>query len=85
MLREKEIWALDTATHSVRFVTHCDVDRAGCERALVALKVELVKSHRWRERENGNGREEISCRRQSEGGWDTADVVCAWREGQVGH
>lgn len=38
LLREKEIWALDTATYSVRFVTHCDVDRAGCERALVALK-----------------------------------------------
>src|SRR5580692_10454019 len=37
LLREQEIWALDTATYSVRFVTHCDVDRAGCERALVAL------------------------------------------------
>ncbi|HYL84498.1 MAG TPA: GntG family PLP-dependent aldolase [Candidatus Angelobacter sp.] len=38
LLREKEIWALDTATYSVRFVTHCDVHRAGCERALVALR-----------------------------------------------
>lgn len=38
LLREKEIWALDTATYSVRFVTHCDVDRAGCERALGALR-----------------------------------------------
>jgi threonine aldolase len=37
LLREKGIWALDTATYSVRFVTHCDVDRAGCERALVEL------------------------------------------------
>ena len=37
MLREKQIWALDTAIYSVRFVTHSDVDRAGCERALVAL------------------------------------------------
>jgi threonine aldolase len=37
LLREKGIWALDTATYSVRFVTHYDVDRAGCERALVAL------------------------------------------------
>jgi len=37
LLREKGIWALDTATYAVRFVTHCDVDRAGCERALVAL------------------------------------------------
>ena len=42
LLREKGIWALDTATYSVRFVTHCDVDRAGCERALVALG-EIVK------------------------------------------
>ena len=38
LLREKEIWALDTAIYSVRFVTHCDVDRAGCERALAALR-----------------------------------------------
>ena len=36
-LREKKIWALDTAVYSVRFVTHCDVDRESCERALVAL------------------------------------------------
>lgn len=36
-LREKDIWALDTEKYSVRFVTHCDVDRAGCERALWAL------------------------------------------------
>jgi hypothetical protein len=26
----------------VRFVTHCDVERAGCERALVALE-EIVR------------------------------------------
>jgi threonine aldolase len=38
LLREKEIWALDTEKYSVRFVTHCDVDKAGCERALAALK-----------------------------------------------
>jgi len=38
LLREKGIWALDTATYSVRFVTHCDVDRAGCETALAALE-----------------------------------------------
>jgi threonine aldolase len=43
LLREKEIWALDTATYSVRFVTHCDVDRAGCERALVTLKEIVAK------------------------------------------
>jgi threonine aldolase len=38
LLREKEIWALDTATYSVRFVTHCDVDRAGVGRALAVLE-----------------------------------------------
>ena len=38
LLREKDVWALDTATYSVRFVTHCDVDRAGVERALMALQ-----------------------------------------------
>jgi len=38
LLREKGIWALDTATYAVRFVTHCDVDRAGCAKALVALR-----------------------------------------------
>ena len=43
LLREKEIWALDTATYSVRFVTHCDVDRAGCARALAALKEIVAK------------------------------------------
>jgi threonine aldolase len=32
------IWAQDTALHSVRMVTHCDVDRAGCERAVAVLK-----------------------------------------------
>ncbi|HYL83175.1 MAG TPA: GntG family PLP-dependent aldolase [Candidatus Angelobacter sp.] len=32
------IWAQDTALYSVRVVTHCDVDRAGCERALAVLK-----------------------------------------------
>ncbi len=32
------IWAQDTALHSVRFVTHCDVDRAGIERALNVIR-----------------------------------------------
>jgi len=32
------IWAQDTALHSVRFVTHCDVDRAGTERALPLIR-----------------------------------------------
>ncbi|MGB2673107.1 MAG: GntG family PLP-dependent aldolase [Candidatus Acidiferrum sp.] len=45
MLREKGIWALDTATYSVRFVTHCDVDRPGCERALVALGEIVGRPH----------------------------------------
>ena len=37
-LRPHGIWALDTDRHLVRFVTHCDVDRAGIERALRALQ-----------------------------------------------
>jgi threonine aldolase len=37
-LYRRGIWAQDTATYSVRMVTHIDVDRAGIERALVALK-----------------------------------------------
>jgi threonine aldolase len=32
------VWAQDTARYSVRFVTHCDVDRAGIERALAVLQ-----------------------------------------------
>jgi threonine aldolase len=32
------VWAQDTALYSVRVVTHCDVDRAGCGRALAVLK-----------------------------------------------
>ena len=32
------IWAQDTALHSVRFVTHCDVIRAGIERALPIIR-----------------------------------------------
>ena len=38
LLREKDIWALDTELYSVRFVTHCDVNRAGIELALKALE-----------------------------------------------
>jgi threonine aldolase len=45
LLREKEIWALDTEKYSVRFVTHCDVDKAGCESALVALKEIVGRPH----------------------------------------
>lgn len=34
---QKGLWAQDTALHSVRFVTHCDVDDAGIDRALEIL------------------------------------------------
>jgi threonine aldolase len=45
-LQPNGIWALDTAVYSVRFVTHCDVDRAGCERAVKVLEQVLQKSNR---------------------------------------
>ncbi|MGB7281444.1 MAG: GntG family PLP-dependent aldolase [Candidatus Acidiferrum sp.] len=48
LLREKGIWALDTDKHAVRFVTHCDVDRTGCERALAALREIVAKPQRAR-------------------------------------
>ena len=40
------IWAQDTALHSVRAVTHYDVDRAGCERALAVLKEVVTKKRK---------------------------------------
>ena len=40
------VWAQDTALHSVRVVTHCDVDRAGCERALAVLKEVVTKKRK---------------------------------------
>ncbi len=40
------IWALDTAPYSVRFVTHCDVDAQGIERALRIVCDLTAKSHR---------------------------------------
>src|SRR5437667_433790 len=40
------VWAQDTALYSVRVVTHCDVDRAGVERALVVRKDVVAKSQR---------------------------------------
>jgi threonine aldolase len=43
-LYERGVWAQDTALHSVRMVTHCDVDRAGCERALSVLKEVVGKT-----------------------------------------
>jgi threonine aldolase len=36
-LHERDVWAQDTALHSVRMVTHWNVDRAGVERALQEL------------------------------------------------
>ena len=38
VLYRRGIWAQDTATHSVRMVTHVDVNRDGIEKALVALR-----------------------------------------------
>jgi threonine aldolase len=40
------IWAQDTALHSVRVVTHCDVDRAGIERAIAVLKEVVAKTQK---------------------------------------
>ena len=40
------VWAQDTALHAVRFVTHCDVNRAGIERALVVLKEVVAKTQK---------------------------------------
>ena len=44
-LKAHGIWALDTATNSVRFVTHCDVDSRGIERALEVLQTVVAKSY----------------------------------------
>ncbi len=40
------IWAQDTAPFLVRLVTHCDVDRAGIERALAVLKEVVTKAQK---------------------------------------
>lgn len=45
-LKPHGIWALDVAPYLVRFVTHCDVDAAGIDRALVALGQVLGHSRR---------------------------------------
>jgi threonine aldolase len=45
-LERQGLWAQDTAAYSVRFVTHADVDRGGCERALGILGETLAKSYR---------------------------------------
>jgi threonine aldolase len=38
------IWAQDTALNSARVVTHCDVERAGCERAVAVLKEVVTRT-----------------------------------------
>jgi threonine aldolase len=38
------ILAQDTALHSVRFVTHCDVSRAGIDRAITVLREVVAKT-----------------------------------------
>ncbi len=45
-LHPQGVWAQDTALYSVRVVTHCDVDRAGIERALVVLKEVVAKTQK---------------------------------------
>jgi threonine aldolase len=45
-LKPHGIWALDTAPYSVRFVTHCDVDAKGCDRAIQVLRDVTCKSGR---------------------------------------
>jgi threonine aldolase len=43
-LHPQGVWAQDTALHSVRMVTHCDVDRVGVERALVVFRDVVAKT-----------------------------------------
>jgi len=45
-LQPHGVLALDTALYAVRFVTHCDVDRLGCERAAQAVREVVAKSRR---------------------------------------
>ena len=40
------VWAQDTATYSVRFVTHCDVNREGIERALGVLQEVVTQAQK---------------------------------------
>jgi threonine aldolase len=43
ILFKRGLWVQDTALYSVRLVTHCDVDAAQIERALVILREEAAK------------------------------------------
>jgi threonine aldolase len=45
-LYAQDVWAQDTALYSVRMVTHCDVDRAGCGRALAVLEEVVTKARK---------------------------------------
>ncbi|HEX4544912.1 MAG TPA: GntG family PLP-dependent aldolase [Candidatus Acidoferrum sp.] len=45
-LHPQGVWAQDTGLYSVRVVTHCDVDRAGCERALAVLKEVVTRTQK---------------------------------------
>src|SRR5256884_596226 len=40
------VWVQDTALYLVRVVTHSDVDRAGCERALTVLKEVVTRKRK---------------------------------------
>jgi threonine aldolase len=46
VLYEHGVWAQDTALYAVRVVTHCDVDRAGCERAVAVLKEVVARTQK---------------------------------------
>jgi threonine aldolase len=46
ILYQRGVWAQDTALHSVRLVTHCDVDEAGIERALTVLQEAAMQPQR---------------------------------------
>jgi threonine aldolase len=45
-LYKRGIWAQDTAPYSVRWVTHCDVDRTGIEKALTVLEEVVARPQR---------------------------------------
>jgi threonine aldolase len=47
-LYARGVWAQDIVGYSVRFVTHCDVDRAGIERALTVLEEVVARPQRAR-------------------------------------
>jgi threonine aldolase len=46
ILHKRGVWAQDTALHSVRLVTHCDVDEAGIERALTVLQDAAIQTQK---------------------------------------